>query len=167
MKNILIHKSPDLSITHFVDNLNINQVHEKAQDMLDFGTLYRIGTIDEVPADRTFRGAWDIDDADLNDGIGGEEKTKQNLSQLIAKVEQEKENLKQTKEQIDDAKSKLDTLNGELAELENKASESKTAWESVKEDAFAAKEDWEVKLAAAETAEKEVEDAEEATEEQK
>jgi chromosome segregation ATPase len=167
MKNILIHKSPDLSVTHFVDNLNVNQIHEKAQNMLDFGTLYRIGTIDELPADRTFRGAWDIDDADLNDGVAGEEKTKQNLSQLIAKTEQEKENLKQTKEQIDAAKSTVDTLNGELPELENKASECKTAWQSVEEDAFAAKEDYEAKFAAAETAEKEVEDAKEATEEQK
>jgi hypothetical protein len=125
MKNILIHKSPDLSITHFVDNLNINQVHEKAQNMLDFGTLYRIGTIDELPADRTFRGAWDIDDADLNDGIAGEEKTKQNLSQLRDRVEQGKENLKQTKEQINISaiESSIEIWNSEISICENKLNE--------------------------------------------
>jgi len=125
MKNILIHKSPDLSITHFVDNLNINQVHEKAQNMLDFGTLYRIDTIDELPADRTFRGAWDIDDADLNDGIAGEEKTKQNLSQLRDRVEQGKENLKQTKEQINISaiESSIEIWNSEISICENKLNE--------------------------------------------
>lgn len=125
MKNILIYKSPDLSITHFVDNLNINQVHEKAQNMLDFGTLYRIGTIDELPADRTFRGAWDIDDADLNDGIAGEEKTKQNLSQLRDRVEQGKENLKQTKEKINISaiESSIEIWNSEISICENKLNE--------------------------------------------
>ena len=72
MKNILIYNDPTVAVTHFVDNLSVDKVHEQAQKMLKFGTLYRIGTTDEVPADRTFRDAWDIDDADLNDGIGGE-----------------------------------------------------------------------------------------------
>lgn len=81
MKNILIYKAEDnLCITHFVKNLDAQAVHKQAQKMLPFGVLYRIGTTEEIPQDRTFRDAWDINDSDLNDGIGGEEEAKNLLA---------------------------------------------------------------------------------------
>tara|TARA_B110000305_G_C19190534_1_gene516372 strand:- start:348 stop:563 length:216 start_codon:yes stop_codon:yes gene_type:complete len=66
MKNILIHKSPNLQITHFVGNLSIDQVHEKAREILEPGQPYRIGTTEEIPEDRSFRTAWEIDDIHLD-----------------------------------------------------------------------------------------------------
>jgi len=35
------------------------------------GLAYKIVTVDDIPSDRTFRDAWDIDDAVLTDGVGG------------------------------------------------------------------------------------------------
>lgn len=43
-----------------------------AQKDVPSGKLYKIIDANELPADRTFRAAWDIDDALLTDGIGAE-----------------------------------------------------------------------------------------------
>lgn len=145
MKNILIHKSPDLSVTYFVDNLNIDGVHVKAQNMLDFGTLYRIGTIDELPADRTFRGAWDIDDADLNDGVAGEDAVITRVERLTLMVESNP-TVSTLSAQVVEATTTANTLSAE-------AGTDKQTWEQHKQQAFEAKTTWETHLSAAEAAE--------------
>jgi hypothetical protein len=35
------------------------------------GVPYKIIDVSELPADRTFRNAWDIDESELTDGVGG------------------------------------------------------------------------------------------------
>lgn len=82
MKNILIYKSQDnLHVTHFVKNLNTDEITQQAENLLPFGTLYRIGTVDELPEDRTFRDAWDLDDSDYN-GIAGKITTIKKIANL-------------------------------------------------------------------------------------
>ena len=65
MKNILIHKNSTICITHFVKDLTVDEIHEKAREILGPGIPYRIGTTEEIPRDRLFRDAWEIDDIHL------------------------------------------------------------------------------------------------------
>lgn len=82
MKNILIYKQEDnLCVTHFVENLNPSQIAQEAENLVPFGTLYRIGTVDELPEDRVFREAWEVDDA-LLDRVSGMLKTKKMIEKL-------------------------------------------------------------------------------------
>ena len=36
------------------------------------GKPYKIVSVDDIPSDRTFRNAWEVDEAELTDGTGGE-----------------------------------------------------------------------------------------------
>jgi hypothetical protein len=43
---------------------------ETAKKDVPTGLPYKIVDVSEIPADRTFRNAWDIDEAELTDGVG-------------------------------------------------------------------------------------------------
>jgi hypothetical protein len=43
---------------------------ETAKKDVPTGLPYKIVDVSEVPSDRTFRNAWDIDEAELTDGVG-------------------------------------------------------------------------------------------------
>ena len=43
---------------------------EIAQKDVPTGRPYKIVDVSEVPLDRTFRGAWTIDETELTDGVG-------------------------------------------------------------------------------------------------
>jgi len=45
-------------------------VEETAKKDVPTGQPFAIVDVSEIPADRTFRGAWDIDEAELTDGVG-------------------------------------------------------------------------------------------------
>jgi len=45
-------------------------VEETAKKDVPTGLPYKIVDVSEIPADRTFRGAWDIDETELTDGVG-------------------------------------------------------------------------------------------------
>ena len=47
--------------------LTIEQIAQK--DVLT-GKKYKIVDVNEIPSDRTFRNAWEIDEAELTDGVG-------------------------------------------------------------------------------------------------
>lgn len=169
MKNILIYKQGDnLNVTHFVDSLDIEAVHEQAQKMLPFGVLYSVSTTEELPQDRVFRAAWDIEDSDLNDGIGGETNTKQLLSNSKQLLSSRQEQLESFENNLKTLEAELEELSGEHASLNNLATEKEKVWAGTKDSAFAAKSDWKEKRLAAENAEKIVADkGEEASEEEK
>lgn len=169
MKNILIYKQgDDLNITHFVDSLDIEAVHEQAQKMLPFGVLYRVSTTEELPQDRVFRAAWDIEDSDLNDGIGGETNTKQLLSNSKQLLSSRQEQLESFENNLKALETELEELSGEHASLNNLATEKEKVWAGTKDSAFTAKAEWKEKRLAAENAEKIVADkGEEASEEEK
>ncbi len=45
-------------------------IEEVAQKDAPTGLPYKIVNVSEIPTDRTFRGAWTINDAELTDGVG-------------------------------------------------------------------------------------------------
>ena len=45
-------------------------VEETAKKDVPTGLLYKIVDVSEIPDDRTFREAWDIDESELTDGVG-------------------------------------------------------------------------------------------------
>jgi len=47
--------------------LTIEQI---AQKDVPTGKKYKIVDVNEIPSDRTFRNAWEIDEAELTDGVG-------------------------------------------------------------------------------------------------
>lgn len=46
-----------------------------AQKDVPAGLPYKIVDVSEIPADRTFRNAWEVDTAALTDGVGAETST--------------------------------------------------------------------------------------------
>jgi hypothetical protein len=47
-------------------------IQEIAEKDVPAGLPYKIISADEIPFDFTFMGAWEVDEADLTDGVGGE-----------------------------------------------------------------------------------------------
>lgn len=71
MKNVLIYKNPDVAVVHFVDDLTIEQVHDYAEERLEGGVKYTVVATSELPDDRVFREAWDINESALVNTVGG------------------------------------------------------------------------------------------------
>ena len=70
MKRI-IFKNVDGSVGVIIpsdDVLKTKTVEQVALKDVPAGLAYKI--VDDVPSDRTFRNAWEVDDADLTDGVG-------------------------------------------------------------------------------------------------
>ena len=47
-------------------------IKEIADKDVPAGRPYKIVDVSEIPTDRTFRNAWEIDDAELTDGVGAD-----------------------------------------------------------------------------------------------
>ena len=45
-------------------------VEEIAAKDVPTGSKYKIVDVSEIPSDRTFRNAWEIDESELTDGVG-------------------------------------------------------------------------------------------------
>jgi len=45
-------------------------VEETAKKDVPTGLPYKIVDVSEIPSDRTFRDAWEVDEAELTDGVG-------------------------------------------------------------------------------------------------
>lgn len=52
--------------------LKTYSIEQIAQKDVPFNKPYKIVDVNDLPADRTFRAAWDIDEALLTDGVGNE-----------------------------------------------------------------------------------------------
>lgn len=51
--------------------LKSHTLEEIAEKDVPEGVPYKIVDVSEIPTDRTFRNAWDIDESELTDGVGG------------------------------------------------------------------------------------------------
>jgi hypothetical protein len=101
MNKVLIYKSnDDLLVTYFPHEISDPLVREHADEILKFGTCFRIADVSEIPTDRTFRSAWEIEDADLNDGVSGEFGPKQKLLMLNKTKSYNESKLKESKDQL-------------------------------------------------------------------
>jgi hypothetical protein len=74
MNKRIIYKT-DSSVTILTPSPECLQRHtikEIAEKDVPKGMPYKIVNVSEIPSDRTFRNAWEIDDAELTDGVGAE-----------------------------------------------------------------------------------------------
>ena len=46
-------------------------IQEIAEKDVPHGKPYKIVSVDDIPSDRTFRNAWEVDETTLTDGTGG------------------------------------------------------------------------------------------------
>lgn len=70
----IIHKTEEGGVAVIVpapECLQNYTIEEIAQKDVPEGVPYKIVDVSEIPSDRTFRDAWEIDEAELTDGVGG------------------------------------------------------------------------------------------------
>jgi len=74
MTQKIIYKTDDgLAVIHpTAEALSTYTIQQIAAKDVPNGLAYKIVDADDVPSDRTFRGAWTIDDSELTDGTGSE-----------------------------------------------------------------------------------------------
>ena len=58
----VVHPTPEV--------FDMYDIHTIASKTVPAGTKYKLMSYSEIPTDRTFRNAWDIDESELTDGIG-------------------------------------------------------------------------------------------------
>jgi hypothetical protein len=69
MNQRILYKKPQGGIAVIVPTGKMS-VEETAKKDVPTGLPYKIVDLSEIPADRIFRNAWDIDEAELTDGVG-------------------------------------------------------------------------------------------------
>jgi len=73
--NRIIYKTDDGSVAVIIPTesaLDEHTIQEIAEKDVPAGKPYKIVSVDDIPSDRTFRNAWEVDEAVLTDGTGGE-----------------------------------------------------------------------------------------------
>ena len=156
MNKVLIHKSNEqLLVTHFTSDLGGGDIRKEADKILKFGQCFRIEDVSNLPEDKLFRGAWEIEDAELNDGVAGEwisqnslnmfselksfhEKElndqKQRLSDLPEMIKQKEEEIKTKNELIEASPAESAELEEKLSELDTELQDLKNSGEEINED---------------------------------
>ncbi len=61
---VVIIPSPECLVEHTIEEIAVKDVPA--------GKPYKIVDVADIPTDRTFRGAWTVNEEDLTDGVGGE-----------------------------------------------------------------------------------------------
>jgi hypothetical protein len=59
-------------ITPTPEALKLYTIDKIAQKDVPAGKVYKIVDVTDIPIDRTFRNAWEVDALDLTDGVGSE-----------------------------------------------------------------------------------------------
>ena len=67
----IIYKTPENTVVVLIPSSEwTGTMEELAQKDVPTGLKYKIVEDDVIPTDRTFRNAWEVDDAELTDGVG-------------------------------------------------------------------------------------------------
>ena len=67
----IIYKSTEGTVSVITPSLEWSgTMEELAQKDVPTGLKYKIVEDDVIPTDRTFRNAWEVDEAELTDGVG-------------------------------------------------------------------------------------------------
>ncbi len=72
--NYIIYKADEGNVailTPSEECLLMHTIQEIAEKDVPAGKPYKIVLVDDIPSDRTFRNAWEVNEADLTDGTGG------------------------------------------------------------------------------------------------
>jgi len=75
MEQRIIYKNDDQSVSVIIpapEALSLYGIEAIAAKDVPSGKPYKIVSVSEIPADRTFRSAWEVNEADLTDGVGSE-----------------------------------------------------------------------------------------------
>ena len=68
---IIIYKTPENTVTILTPTAEwLGTIEEVAQKDVPTGLKYKIVEDSAIPADRSFRDAWEVDEAELTDGVG-------------------------------------------------------------------------------------------------
>ena len=73
--NYIIYKADEGNVailTPSEECLADHTIQEIAEKDVPAGKPYKIVSVDDIPSDRTFRNAWEVDESSLTDGTGGE-----------------------------------------------------------------------------------------------
>ena len=76
--NRIIYKTDEGGLAVIVPSDNAlaeHTIQEIAKKDVPAGKAYKIVSVDDIPSDRTFRNAWEVDEADLTDGVGADRST--------------------------------------------------------------------------------------------
>ena len=67
----IIYKTPENTVAVVIPSPNWGgTMEELAQKDVPTGLKYKIVEDSDIPSDRTFRNAWEVDEAELTDGVG-------------------------------------------------------------------------------------------------
>tara|TARA_Y100000593_G_scaffold92014_1_gene182355 strand:- start:1162 stop:1374 length:213 start_codon:yes stop_codon:yes gene_type:complete len=67
----IIYKTPENTVVVLIPSSEwTGTMEELAQKDVPTGLKYKIVEDDVIPTDRTFRNAWEVDEAELTDGVG-------------------------------------------------------------------------------------------------
>ena len=67
----IIYKTPENTVSVIVPSPEwTGTMEELAQKDVPTGLKYKVVEDSVIPTDRTFRGAWEVDEAELTDGVG-------------------------------------------------------------------------------------------------
>jgi hypothetical protein len=75
MTKRIIYKNDEGGVTVIIpapECLLKHTIEEIADKDVPFGKPYKIVDVTDIPTDRTFRNAWEVDEEDLTDGVGAE-----------------------------------------------------------------------------------------------
>jgi hypothetical protein len=74
--NRIIYKTDEGGIAVIIPSdsaLQSHTIQEIAEKDVPAGKAYKIVSVDDIPTDRTFRNAWEVDETTLTDGTGAEQ----------------------------------------------------------------------------------------------
>ena len=67
----IIYKTPENTVSVLIPAQNwTGTLEELAQKDVPTGLKYKIVENSDIPSDRSFRNAWEVDEAELTDGVG-------------------------------------------------------------------------------------------------
>jgi len=75
MEQRIIYKNDDEGVSVIIptpEALSLYGIEAIAAKDVPSGKPYKIVNVSDIPEDRTFRNAWEINEADLTDGVGSE-----------------------------------------------------------------------------------------------
>jgi len=69
MEKRILYKNTEGALVVIVPSGELS-VEQTAKKDVPHGRPYKIVNVSDLPSDRTFRDAWDIDEVELSDGVG-------------------------------------------------------------------------------------------------
>ena len=73
--NRIIYRTDEGGVAVIVpadEALRSHTIQEIAEKDVPAGKPFKIVDVSDIPSDRTFRGAWEVDEATLTDGVGAD-----------------------------------------------------------------------------------------------